>query len=847
MSLAMRESKTAAGYMVVDIDCAVIEKSGVAGPRSLWAVWQAHWQEGRDKPSKKPYNSGGRSIGTDDVESWLSFDAVRRLYEAGSFDGVGVLLSSLAGYIGIDLDDCLDDDGRALPMKIELVKAFHQLGGYIEFSPSGKGLRQFLKGKLPSGYKEKAAWGEVYDYRSTRYLTMTGAVWPDWRQDAANIVENQKGLDSFMALWGEKKAVSKPAVVHDDEGVNRSVAEVLALLKRHNQQGKVTRLLDGDTTDHGGDHSSADLALTCHVAYFSRDPVVIDAVMRGSGLIRPKWDQVRGSETYGQRTIREALERQGRSYDVDQAEKKHEDQKSKADKSKIKKQGADFLIGGIDDLLTSNGKIRSDAWVASELLLRDKRLLGSMHFDEFSGYVICNRSLSDVLGDKSAPSYVGRIDDDMLHAFCRWIARQWGLSLNMDQTGAAVYAFARAVRVNPVVDYLNALESQWDGVQRLDRWLIDYCNAVVRYDHDGDISEYVAAVGSKFLISAVARAFKPGCKVDTLLVLEGPQGAMKSTVARVIAEVIGAEYFREAFHLSGCKDDYIALRGRWIVEWGELSGMSRSDRNELKTFATKQYDPYRQPWDKLERDWPRSCVFICTTNDDQYLSDPTGNRRFWPVKVGKIDITRLRRDAPMILAEAVVRYKTGEKWWFDDADPRDQRLMRLAEREQSKRVGSTFFGEIAADVADALVCGRLSRTTKAGDVEEALPWDKFSRGQVIEWLSQYADAKGAIPHGDDKQRSIKIDDSNWNRVIAGLNDAGWQKTKVSNFVWSLKPDRLEALCQSHGRDIGPRISPMKHAKRSKEGASMVAMVNDVDGEISQCEIIENARESKPKK
>ena len=436
----------------------------------------------------------------------------------------------------------------------------------------------------------------------------------------------------------------------------------------------------------------------------------------------------------------------------------------------------------------------------------------------------------------------------MLHAFCRWLARQWGLSLNLDQTGAAVYAFARAVRVNPVVDCLNDLESQWDGIQRLDRWLIDCCNAVVRHDHDGDISEYVAAVGAKFLISAIARAFKPGSKVDTLLVLEGPQGAMKSTAARVIAEVIGAEYFREAFHLSGSKDDYIALRGRWIVEWGELSGMSRSDRNELKTFATKQYDPYRQPWDKLERDWPRSCVFICTTNDKDYLSDPTGNRRFWPVEVGQVDLARLRRDAPMVLAEAVVRYKAGERWWFDDADPRDQRLMRMAEREQSKRVGGTYFGEVAADVADALVCGRLTYTTKAGEFAEALPWSKFNRAQVTEWLIQYAGG-GGIPlvGDDDKQRSIKIDDSNWSRVIAGLNEAGWQKTKVSNFVWSLRPERLDALCQLHGRDAGPRIPPMKHAKRDKKGASTAAVPNNAGSGISRCENSKNAREAKAEK
>ncbi|QRM20578.1 hypothetical protein GBK02_14895 [Dechloromonas sp. TW-R-39-2] len=819
MSVEMKSSKTADGYSAVLVDCDVIQKTPIAGLRSQWGVWCGVWRDGQEKVGKLPHNGSGKAISVDDPDSWLTFGEARNLYESGGYDGVGVLMSSLVGFVGIDLDDCIGADGRPNAEHRELVEAFVKLKGYVELSPSGKGLRQFIRGKLPTGYKQKISIGEIYDYKTTRYLTMTGVVWPAWKREQGGpyeVVENQAGLVAFLSQWWEKVAAPKSIVRDDDIPiVQRSVAEVLALLKRHNQQGKVTRLLDGDTTDHSGDHSSADLALSCHIAYFSRDPVVIDAVMRGSGLIRPKWDEMRGAETYGQRTIHEALERQGRSYDADQSERKSEEQKSKADRSKLKRQGAEFLVGGIDDLLTSNGKIRSDAWVACELLLRDKRLIGAMHFDEFSGYAICNRPLSGVLQDRTAPNHIGRIDDDMLDAFCRWIARQWGLSLNKDQTGAAVFAFARSVRVNPVLDCLNTLESQWDGIPRLDAWLRDCCNAVVRHDHDGDISEYVAAIGSKFLISAIARAFNPGCKVDTLLVLEGAQGAMKSSAARVIAEVIGAEYFREAFHLAGSKDDYIALRGRWIVEWGELSGMSRSDRNELKTFATKQCDPYRQPWDKLERDWPRSCVFICTTNDDQYLSDPTGNRRFWPVKVGQIDIARLRRDAPMILAEAVVRYKAGERWWFDDNDPRDQRLMRMAEREQAKRVGGTFFGEVAADVADALVCGRLSYTNKAGELAEALPWDRFSRNQIIEWLSQYAGAKGGTPHDDDKQQRIRIDDSNWSRVTAGLIEAGWWKTKVSNYVWSLKPERLEALRQIHGRDIGPAESPMRSAKRNK--------------------------------
>lgn len=822
MAVEMRSSKSANGYSVVVVNCEVIKNSGVAGPRSQWAVWMSHWQEGRDKPSKKPYNGGRRPIGTDDVDSWLSFDEARKLYEGGDYDGVGVLLSSLPGFIGIDVDDCLDDDGHVLPDSKELIKAFQQLGGYIEFSPSGKGLRQFIKGKLPSGYKEKAAWGEIYDYGATRYLTMTGVIWPDWLHDAGCVIENQKGLESFISQFGEKKAVPKSLAAHDD-GLpfeNRSVAEVLALLKQHNLQGKVTRLLNGDVSDHAGDHSAADLALACHAAYFSRDPVVIDGVMRGSGLYRPKWDEMRGAETYGRRTIRQCLERQGRCYDDDRAEKAQQGERDKADKARLKKLGADFLVGGIDDLLNGRNQLRTDAWALSELLVRDKRLIGSMCFDQFSGYALCNRPLSEVMQDKAAPCKVGRIDDDHIRAIARWYGREWGLSLKPDQVGYAVIGFAEHVRVNPVTNRLAELERKWDGQARLDDWLIGYCKAVRKTDDGRDVGDYLRAVGSRWVISAVARAFQPGTKADCMLVLEGKQGARKSSAVRLLTEAVGVEYFREGFHLSGSKDDLVSLRGRLVIEWGELSGLGKKDRNELKVFLSQQTDSYRQSYGIHEKDWPRTAVFCGTTNDGGYLADPTGGRRFWPVTVGRIDLDRLRQDAAMIWAEAVVRYKAGERWWFDDDDVRDQRLLAIAQREQEKRIGSTFWSEVAADLADKLVCGHLVYLAKPDELNEALPWEKFSRQQMMTWLTLLANDGDISPGGDsdnddDKGSVIRISDGTWRTVTDGLKLAGWESTKSNGTMkWSLTVEKRDDLCLRHGRDVGPRIGPMRNLRRN---------------------------------
>lgn len=859
MPIQMKESRTAPGYWVVAVDCDVVAASDIAGPRSQWGVWQAHWQEGREKPSKKPYNGNTRPISTDDPESWRTFAEARKLYELGGFDGVGVLMSSLVGFIGIDLDDCLNDDGHARQESAEIVRAFIQLGGYIERSPGGRGLRQFVKGKLPAGYKEKATWGEIYDYRSTRYLTMTGAVWPDWKQQAGDVIENQKGIDGFMSRFGKKAAA--PKVVRDDDpdfpAVNRSAVEVLKLLKQHNLQGKLTRLLAGDIGDYDG-QSEADAGLCFHAAYFTRDPAVIEAVMRSSGLVRKKWDDMRGSQTWLQMTIAVELEHQQRNFDEDRAEKRQQAEAAKADKSKFKQLAADALIGDVGDLLTPKGAIKANAWVLSELLVRDRRLVGTLHFDEFSGYAICNRPLREALDDKSAPERIGRIDDDHVRAFSRWFGRTWGLDLRVDQVGAAVIACAEAVRINPVIDRLEAFERLWDRKARIDGWLVSYCNCQTKCGGGKDISDYVESVGSRFLISAVARAFKPGSKVDTMLVLEGRQGARKSSAVRLLTETVGADYFREGFHLGGGKDDLIALRGRLVVEWGELSGMGKRDRNELKTFLSQQTDSYRQPYGGLEKDWPRTAVFVGTTNDDGYLADPTGGRRFWPVTVGRAELDRLRRDAPMLWAEAVHRYKAGEKWWFDDDDPRDQRLSAMAQGEQQRRVGGTYWSEVAADLAEKLVCGHLLYLSKAKELTTAQPWERFNRTQMTVWLSRVALASGNVAsvtgYDDDtgqgqggegvRSQATTIDDRNWLKVAEGLRLAGWESKKSNGLMlWALTPEKRESLCLQHGRDIGPKISPMKRAFRERQGQRTATKTAGNDNGIPQYEMTSGVGES----
>jgi predicted P-loop ATPase len=171
----------------------------------------------------------------------------------------------------------------------------------------------------------------------------------------------------------------------------------------------------------------------------------------------------------------------------------------------------------------------------------------------------------------------------------------------------------------------------WDEIPRIDQWLSTCLGA------DGN-PEYLKAIGPRFLISAVARALRPGCKADQVLVLEGAQGIGKSTAVRVLSE----PWTTDSLPDLTSKEAAIQIQGVWIVELAELTSMSRSDVEHIKAFMSRNEDRYRPHWGRSSETRPRRCVFIATTNLQGYLRDETGNRRFWPVRCRSIDLERLR-------------------------------------------------------------------------------------------------------------------------------------------------------------------------------------------------------------
>ena len=328
-------------------------------------------------------------------------------------------------------------------------------------------------------------------------------------------------------------------------------------------------------------------------------------------------------------------------------------------------------------------------------------------FDEMQQAVIV-RAPPPICGDAEpggpCPRYADEEDISRLQEWMQMIMPKVGRE-------AIHWALEQFARENPVHPLRLMLRTRELTVRQpvLDNWL----TPALGVPNDA----YHREVGRRFAIAMVARIMEPGCQCDYMLVLEGPQGEMKSQFCRMLA---GAEYFSD--HVPDLRGDQVRMsmhfRGKWLVEFSDLAAFRGAEVELLKATITRRVEIYTPKYGRKERHEPRQCLFIGTTNVDDWIKDETGGRRFWPVKVVAIDLDWLADYRDQLFAEAVAAYDAGEPWWPDRNFER-RVIAPHQERRQFHDNWTDRVLEVASSlptVTIALIWNGLGSVTHGGDL-----------------------------------------------------------------------------------------------------------------------------------
>lgn len=622
-----------------------------------WLLWQSIPQGDGKKPRKVPFYCDGspRRGKLDTQADWSrlgTFDQALQAMERGTYTGPGFALGpdGTGGFWqGVDLDSP------------EVCRAFDGLlPGYVEESPSGHGLHAIGYGNPfhPLGSNTSG----IEAYSGGRYFTVTGVSRGGEITDISEFVTQR-----LVPLHHEIE--TKTAVETTVSDTCTESAEVIADLRsalfhlRSDDRDVWVRMgmalktigdsgrglwLDWSATSEKFDPSDAARVWES----FKRDGLTHKAVFAESaqrGWTNPKAKVVR-------------IDR-GRPL---------EDQKPAKPAEIIREAHNDWRDGLI---------IKPRDYGPDKILCRTHNLIlimshapewkGRIRLNEFSGRIAIDGADIDDVGPILAKANLER----------NWIDEKVPTGEVLDSLSVV----ASRSPFHPVRDYLDGLV--WDKVERIPSFFEDHCGCVR--------DDYHMAVARSLFVSSVARVYKPGCKVDTMVILESEQGMGKTKLWLTLY----GDWCSEVTSSLNDKDFYAGLRGVWAVDFSELDAFSRAETTQIKRIITSQSDSFRPHYGRTIQTFPRQCVFVGGTNRDDWNTDPTGARRFLPIRIlDKIQIDAIAAAKDQLWAEAVVRYRDGETWW---------EIPNAQERQDD-----TYQGDPWEETVSGYVNGRESVTTK---------------------------------------------------------------------------------------------------------------------------------------
>lgn len=598
------------------------------GKEKRWVLFKIEDRKG--KTTKIPYSVTGKLASSTDERTWATHEEAMKHLKG--YDGLGIVFTPAQTLLGIDIDHVVEGD-KVLNEFLSIKKFVDEANTYTEISPSKTGLHLFFA--LTKPLKLVANRHAPYEaYTSGRYFTVTGNSFGV--QKEIRKVSPDEALEILAKIgypWskGEEVFALPSKAVYSDF--------LLQKIFSSKNGTKIKSLYNGDISEHDNDASKADAALCAHFAFWTnKDASRIESLWLASPLGSREKTQKR--QDYRERTINAAIKNCKEAYE------------SQAMKVEKISPGLELL-----SVMSKFGEIFiQNTENMCRILRGHAEFSGKFHYDIFRN--VFEHNLDGkwrLFEDNDAVRIQTRIQ----------VLYPPFVKVGKDIVYDAMIKVAKENTIDSAADWLRGLV--WDKQARLDSWIS------TTYGMNND--EYHQKVGANWLKGLVKRIVEPGSKFDYVLVLEGKQGIRKSTSLLVL----GGDWHVETTMSTDNKDFFMQFQGKAIIEFSEGETLSRTEVKRMKAIITMQHDKYRPPYERTSQDFPRRCVFAMTTNQDEYLKDETGNRRWLPVAVKQaVNIDWLRENRDQLFAEAYERVivKRETTYEFPEEETRRQQAMR---------------------------------------------------------------------------------------------------------------------------------------------------------------------------